>query len=234
MLQEIRIESFFPMTDPDLDRSETQGDLPPLPLRATARGLSVVVARAPFLWPLLRRPVQRFWERAATRWDERIRPASAEHLATLVAACERLDGAPSTILELGTGTGAGALMLAERFPDAEVTAVDLAEAMIAEAQRKTPPGAGSRLRFAVADAAALPFADGAFDLVCQLNLPLYDAEIVRVLARGGHVIIASSRGPQTPYFTPDALVRRKFERRGLSVLAGGQAGAGTYLLARKP
>lgn len=214
--------------------ADKQGALPPLPIRAIARGLSVVVARAPFLWPLLRRPVQRFWERAAGRWDERIRPSSAEHLATLVAACNRVDGAPRTILELGTGTGAGALMLTERFPDAEVTAVDLAEAMIAEARRKTPPGAEARLRFAVADAAALPLADGAFDLVCQLNLPLYADEIVRVLAPGGHVIIASSRGPQTPYFTPDSVVRRKFERRGLEVLPGGQAAAGTYLLARKP
>jgi SAM-dependent methyltransferase len=222
------------MSDPPDDRPppDTQGDLPPLPIRAVARGMSVVIARAPFLWPVLRGPTRRFWERAAERWDKRIRPDSTEHLAALAAACDRLDADPHTILELGTGTGAGALMLARRFAGAQVWGADISEAMVREARKKVPAELGSRLQLDVADAAALPYETGRFDLVCQLNLPLYAHEIVRVLAKGGQVVIASSRGPRTPYYTPDRVLRRRFERLGLEVLEGGRAGEGTYFLAR--
>lgn len=195
--------------------------------------MSALIARAPFLWPLLRGPTRRFWERTAEGWDERIRPDSDEHLASLAAACDRLASEPQMILELGTGTGAGALMLARRFPAAEVSAVDLSDAMVRQAQERMPAEMRDRVHFAVADAASLPFETGRFDLVCQLNLPLYADEIARVLAPGGHVVIASSRGPQTPYYTPDRILRRRFERHGLQALPGGRVGDGSYFLARR-
>src|SRR5204862_6096351 len=90
---------------------ESQRELPPLPLRLLGQGLSLAIARAPWLWPVLRRPTRRFWERSAAGWDERIRPDREEHLAPLAAACDRSHGAPKTILEPGTGTGARALTL---------------------------------------------------------------------------------------------------------------------------
>jgi hypothetical protein len=86
---------------------QRQGPAAPLPQRLLARAVSVVVVRAPYVWPLLRKPTQRFWERVAPHWDERVRPASAEHLAPLAAACDRLDRAPDRVLELGTGTRCG-------------------------------------------------------------------------------------------------------------------------------
>ena len=193
-----------------------------------------MIARAPFLWPVLRGPTRSFWQRAAGRWDERIRPDSAEHLAPLAAGCERLEGEPLRILEVGTGTGSGALMLAKRFPGAEVSAVDISEAMIRQAKRKAPAELKGRVRFEVGDAASLPYETGTFDLVCQLNLPLYADELARVLAPGGHVLIASSRGPRTPYYTPERILRRRFEGHGLEALPGGQSGEGTYFLARRP
>jgi ubiquinone/menaquinone biosynthesis C-methylase UbiE len=210
------------------------GGRPPLPIRAIGRGMSALVARAPFLWPLLRGPTRRFWDRAAASWDERRRPEGGGHLAPLTAACDRLDSEPRRILELGTGTGVGALLLARRFPDAEVWAVDLSEAMVAAAEAKTPAELRARVHFAVADASALPHESGAFDLVSQLNLPLFARETARVLASGGHVVVASTLGSRTPYYTPDRVLRRKFERLGLEALDGGRAGDGTYFLARKP
>ena len=217
----------------DPAREDRQGPAPPLPVRAIARGMSAAIARAPVLWPVLRRPTRAFWERTADRWDQRIRPDSAEHLAPLAAGCDRLEREPGRILELGTGTGAGALMLARRFPGAEVRGVDISEAMVRQAERKAPAELEGRVRFEVSDAGSLPFERGTFDLVCQLNLPLYADEIVRVLAPGGNVLIASSRGPSTPYYTPDRVLRRRFERHGLETLPGGRAGDGTYFLARR-
>jgi ubiquinone/menaquinone biosynthesis C-methylase UbiE len=183
---------------------------------------------------VLRKPTARFWEGAASRWDERIRPDSAEHLAALVAACDRLGSDPTLILELGTGTGAGALMLARRFPNAQVTGVDISRAMIEQARGKTPPELRTRLRFEAGDAASLPYDSGQFDLVCQLNMPLFADEMTRVLAPGGHAVMANSRGSRTPYYTAERVVRRSLGRRGLELLPGGRAGVGTYFLARKP
>jgi len=205
---------------------------PPLPVRAIARGMSAVIARAPFLWPVMKRPTQRFWDKAAPRWDAGRDPA--ERAAPLAAAVDRVEPEPRRVLELGTGTGTGALMLAGRFPDAEIWAADLSEEMIRQAEAKAPEDVRTRLHFEVADAAALPHEADSFDLVCQLNLPLFADEIARVLAPGGHVVIASTLGSRTPYYTPDSVLRRRFKRLGLEVLDGGQAGQGTYFLARRP
>jgi SAM-dependent methyltransferase len=207
---------------------------PPLRVRLIARTLSALIARAPFLWPVLKKPTQRFWDRTAPHWDTTRAANPTARSGPLAAAVDRVDPEPRRILELGTGTGTGALMLAERFPEAEIWAADLSEEMIRQAEAKASADVRQRLHFQVADAAALPHDADCFDLVCQLNLPLYADEIARVLAPGGYVAIAHTLGPQTPYYTPDGVLRRRFERLGLEVLEGGQVGRGTYFLARLP
>jgi ubiquinone/menaquinone biosynthesis C-methylase UbiE len=207
--------------------------LPPLPLRLLGQSMSLVIARVPRSWPLLRRATRRFWDRNAAQWDDRIKPERPEHLAPLAAACDRLQAEPRAILELGTGTGAGALMLAQRFPDAEIHAIDISDAMVAAARAKLPPELTTRVSFTVADASSLPYEDGRFDLVVQLNMPTYFAETARVLQPGGHVIVASSLGAATPYYTPETVLRRRFAQRGLDAIAAGPAGVGTYFLGRR-
>jgi ubiquinone/menaquinone biosynthesis C-methylase UbiE len=209
-------------------------DRPPLLLRWLGKAVSAIIARAPALWPLIREPTRRFWERSAGRWDERIEPDRPEHLAPLGAACDRLEFEPAAIVELGTGTGAGALMLARRFPSAEVWAVDISAAMVRAAQAKLPQELAGRVHFEVADAAALPYDRERFDLVVQLNLPVYAAETARVLRPGGAVVIASSLGPGTPYYTPDRVLRRRFRQHGLDSFETGSADEGTYFMARRP
>src|SRR5207302_8870497 len=48
-----------------------------------------------------------------------------------------------------------------------------------------------------------------------------------------HLIVASSLGPDTPYYTPDAVLARECARRGLESVATGDASGGTYFLARR-
>ena len=66
----------------------------------------------------------------------------------------------------------------------------------------------------MADASALRFADGEFDLVVQVSAPAFFAETARVLAPGGHLIVVSSRGTETPFHTPVRLLRGGFEAQG--------------------
>jgi ubiquinone/menaquinone biosynthesis C-methylase UbiE len=191
-----------------------------------------LVARFPATWPLLRGPTRRFFDRIAPNWDART--AHPQRLAPLEEAVDGVDGQPVRVLDLGTGTGNAATWLAERFPDAEVIGVDIADRMIATARAKLPTELRRRVEFDVADASALPFADGEFDLVVQVSAPAFFAETARVLAPGGHLIVVSSRGTGTPFHTPVELLRRGFEREGLTWLAQGAAGPGTYYLLRKP
>ena len=59
------------------------------------------------------------------------------------------------------------------------------------------------------------------------------AEMVRVLRPGGHVVIASSLGQDTPFSTSESLISRKFRRHGIRTVRIGEAGSGTYFVGRK-
>src|ERR671918_2001497 len=99
-----------------IEQPERTSPPPPLPVRVIGKGLTRLVARAPWTWPLIRRLVRGFFDRLASGWDERVRPDAPEHLAALAAAVARLEAPPARALDLGTGTGAGALWLGRGVP----------------------------------------------------------------------------------------------------------------------
>jgi SAM-dependent methyltransferase len=199
--------------------------MPPRRVRFMGRTLSALVAYAPWLWGLVRGPVQRFWNRMAGSWDANETPGRTQAMQV---ALDSFDS-PARVLEIGTGTGSGAAMLKARFPEAEVTGVDLSPEMVRIAQAKVPS-----VTFEPADAARLPFADGSFDLIVQNNVPVYFAELTRVLAPGGHVLIASTFGPATPYYTPHKVLERRFRKLGFTDLRSEQAPPGDWFSACKP
>jgi demethylmenaquinone methyltransferase / 2-methoxy-6-polyprenyl-1,4-benzoquinol methylase len=200
--------------------------------RIIGRALNATVARAPWLWPVLRAPIQGYFDQLATGWDERTGAGSVDHLQALATATTRVSPAPERILDLGTGTGEGALFLAREFPRASVRGVDLSERMIHEAQSKVGLDPDGRVAFRVADAAALPYDDDSFDLVTLVNVPPFFGEIARVLRPGGHVVIVATGGAATPFYTPEPVLERGFRRRGVEVVERGEAGRGTWFIGR--
>ena len=165
----------------------------------------------------------------APRWEEIV---SLGHLEPYDAALASLDP-PARALDLGTGTGLGAFAIARRFPEAEVVGADLAAGMIEEARRKTPPELAGRVRFEVADASRLPYADGSFDLVSLSNMiPFFD-ELARITAPGGVVLLSFSGGPGTPIYVPPERIRAELGRRGFAEFTDFAAGNGTSMVARK-
>ena len=64
----------------------------------------------------------------------------------------------------------GAFAMARRFPQARIVGIDLAERMLAEAERKTPPELRDRVSFERGDASRLAYAEASFDLVAHANM----------------------------------------------------------------
>jgi ubiquinone/menaquinone biosynthesis C-methylase UbiE len=198
--------------------------------RKFARLTTRAVVARPRLWRFFRGPLRAQFDALAPEWDDIL---GDEALAPLAAALSRLETAPVRVLDLGSGTGKAARLVAERFPQAEVTGVDLAPAMVEEARRLLPQGLDSRIRFEVADASALPFGDGEFDLVVLLNMiPFFD-ELARVTAPGGTVVVAHVSGPSTPIWTPPQTLRARLVPLGFERFEEIAAGSGTALLARR-
>jgi SAM-dependent methyltransferase len=82
------------------------------------------------------------------------------------------------ILDVGTGTGRAALLLASG--GARVTAVDASEAMLAIARRRAAAD-GVSIRFQIGDAHALAFPDRAFDVAVSLRLLMHTPEWARCI-----------------------------------------------------
>lgn len=194
-----------------------------------ARVATEIVVRSPRLWALFRGPMRRQFDRLAPSWDERRTPG---HLAPLHEALAAV-APPARVLDLGTGTGAAALAVAERWPGAVVTGVDVSPEMIERARAKTPPQLAERVRFDVADGSRLPYAEASFDLVVLANvIPFFD-ELARVVAPGGAVAFSFSLGPETPIYVPPERLRSELGRRGFADFAEFSAGPGTAVLVRK-
>ena len=195
--------------------------------RRFARLTTQAVVARPGLWRLFRRPLRAQFELLAPVWEGRRGP---EALTSLGAALDFL-GPPVRVLDLGTGTGKAARLLGIRFPGATVVGVDLAPAMVEQARALLPAELRGRVTFEVADAAALPFPDGGFDLVVLLNMIPFFSELARVTAGKGTVIFAFSLGAATPIYVPPATLRERLEPLGFRRFQELAAGEGTAFLA---
>jgi SAM-dependent methyltransferase len=104
---------------------------------------------------------------------------------------EELEG---DVLEIGSGSGAIAAALLERFPDVRLTPTDYDPRMVETLRQRLAPF-GARARVEQADASALPFANESFGAVVSFLMLHHvrrweDAlrEAVRMLRPGGKML----------------------------------------------
>jgi ubiquinone/menaquinone biosynthesis C-methylase UbiE len=192
------------------------------------RLVTTIVVRWPGSWRLFRGRMTQNFDKLAPEWDAtRVSP---ERLRVIAAALDALPSPPERVLDLGTGSGRVARLVAERFEGAEVTGADVSAGMVREAEHRATT---DREHYLQADASDLPFPDAAFDLVTLNNMiPFFD-ELARVVAPSGHVAIAFSLGAATPIWVPLERVRHELEQRGFAHIADFAVDPGVALLARK-
>ena len=102
------------------------------------------------------------------------------------------------VLDLGCGAGTDSLVAAQMVaPDGRVTGIDMTREMLSRARAAAGEMGAPNAEFMEADAEALPFAAGSFDVVISNGvidlIPDKDAvfsEIFRVLRPGGRIQIA--------------------------------------------
>jgi demethylmenaquinone methyltransferase/2-methoxy-6-polyprenyl-1,4-benzoquinol methylase len=112
-------------------------------------------------------------------------------------------GGGGKALDLATGTGDVALLLASQQPTATVVGIDPSAAMLAIAEKKAhDAGASRRVSFELGDAQALHFGEQSFDAVTMafgirnvVDRPRALGEMRRVLKPGGRVAILELSEP---------------------------------------
>ncbi|HEX2222067.1 MAG TPA: class I SAM-dependent methyltransferase, partial [Candidatus Limnocylindria bacterium] len=156
------------------------------------------------------------YDRAAQRyhacWGPIIAPASVRLLDELDGIGDRASGA--VVLDIGVGTGTGALAALRRWPNARLTGVDPSRGMLAIARREAAEaGVAHRLTLLEAPAAGLPLPDASVDaalsaFVLQL-VPSRAAalrEALRVLRPGGTLALVSWVAGGRPFRPDDAFL----------------------------
>jgi ubiquinone/menaquinone biosynthesis C-methylase UbiE len=105
------------------------------------------------------------------------------------------------ILDVGCGSGATAIILAQAFPQSEILGIDLSEPLLRLAtQAAQATGLDDRIRFKTGDAEQMPYEDNSFDVALSLNMvhivehpvQMLD-EIERILAPDGSLFVVDLR-----------------------------------------
>ena len=99
----------------------------------------------------------------------------------------------STVIDLDTGGGEKLLQLRDHWPARVVATEDYAPNYELASRRLSALGA-TVVRAAVSDTAAMPFADGEFDLVLNRHAAFNAQEVARVLSSGGSFLTQQVHG----------------------------------------
>jgi ubiquinone/menaquinone biosynthesis C-methylase UbiE len=152
---------------------------------------------------------------------------------TPLAAAVLAAGDPERVLEVECGDGEATLFLSREFPRARVRGVDRSEQAVRAATARVGLDPEGRVAFKVGQPRSLPFPDDHFDLVVFVDARPAAAETARVLRPGGFLVLAYTSRSREPDGLRGWLLRRGLERSGIAPVSAGEAGDGSFSVARR-
>jgi SAM-dependent methyltransferase len=199
--------------------------------RALAHRLSEP-ARMRYAGDVFRNGKGRLWDRLVSStyftistpmWGEYTQ--TENHLATFTLGLEKLVATglePRLVVDVGTGAGASAALLARTWPQATVEGIDSSRRMIRHARtlHEEP-----NLRFRRASLLAMPHAAASVDVVTCHNAIVVPSEMRRVCAPGGHVLMAAT---WVGLRDDDSDWVRRFAEAGFQRIAADNYGGGSW------
>ncbi len=156
----------------------------------------------------------------------------APPLTPLATAVLRVDRDPERVLAIAADEGEAALFLAREFPAARVRGVDRSERRVRAAAARAGLDPEGRIAFKQGRPGALPFPDGFFDLVAQLDGRPAPAELARILRPGGYLILTRPRRGGSLRLPGPAAPRARLARHGIELLGEERAGDGSFSFGR--
>lgn len=156
----------------------------------------------------------------------------APPLTPLATAVLRVARDPERVLAIAADEGEAAFFLAREFPAARVRGVDRSERRVRAAAARAGLDPEGRIAFKQGKPGSLPFPDGFFDLVAQLDGRPAPAELARVLRPGGYLILTRPRRRGSPRLPGPAATGARLARHGIELLGEKPAGNGSFSFGR--
>lgn len=140
---------------------------------------------------------------------------------------------PERALAVECGEGEPALFLAREFPSARIRGTDSSVARMRAASHRVGLDPEGRIAFKAGRPARLPFPDGFFDLVAQLDGRPAPSELARVLRTGGHLILGRPRAPRALRRPVEWVLRARLRGKGIAIVHTACAADGNFLIGRR-
>jgi demethylmenaquinone methyltransferase/2-methoxy-6-polyprenyl-1,4-benzoquinol methylase len=191
------------------------------------------------------RPLEKMFNEVPARYDmlNRVLTWRLDERWRRMAARACLEGAPSMVLDLCTGTGDLAIRLAKQVNnETSIQAIDYSQPMLSEARKKAKEANLRNIEFIHGDAASMPLENEVLDVIgiafAFRNLTYKNRdrekfldEIYRVLKPHGKFVIVESSQPQNRLIRSLFRLYLKIFVAGIGGWLSGHKGAYRYLAA---
>lgn len=167
----------------------------------------ILAALSPRIRRLARGWTRPRYQRLAGQYDRYV-STDAAYFTPLLHILHELPEA-EVIVEVGAGTGAATRWLQQRYPRAQIIAIDLSPPMLS----RLP----DRIAGVVGDVSAVPIASGSADLVVVHNAPFAPDELYRIVRPGGVIAVVLSAAGPIPAALPRIALRRAAPRHSVQV-----------------
>ncbi|WP_166460408.1 class I SAM-dependent methyltransferase [Mycobacterium paragordonae] len=143
---------------------------------------------------------------------------------------ERIGAADRRIVEVCAGSGYLSRLVAARWSDCEIDALDISAESVAYGRKRAAKADMDNIRFTHASAARMPFSDNTFDAAISCyglhEIPSADrthtyTELARVVRPGGRLIVADWDAPERGRRSVELVIRMVEKPHALEVLGDG-------------